>query len=203
MATSNDDRLNLRSGSNGFSQWLRENFASIVLPILAIIVLVGGLYLYTTSKETTTTEPDGNETAQVSDATNTVTEGTTEAATEEKQTAPTTTDDGTDRVTISRTSGSITVTAQRGDGVTHLARRALAEYLKNQASAATLSSEHKIYIEDYMQNRTGSQGLHIGDQLTFSNSLIQDGITAAHTLTNGQLDNLTQYVQLVPSLSVS
>ena len=93
-------------------------------------------------------------------------------------------------------SEQITTTAASGQGVTHLARQALAEYLKNNPDEK-ITNEHKIYIEDYLKDRTGSQGLKIGDSLSFKISLIQEAIGAADNLNESQLNNLQKYSQLV------
>lgn len=95
----------------------------------------------------------------------------------------------------------ISVSAGRGDGYTHLARRALVEYL-SQTGSQELQAEHKIYVEDYLQkNVQDKQLLHPGDEVSFSQGDIQDAIDAALALTENQVENLSQYVQMVPSLN--
>lgn len=88
-----------------------------------------------------------------------------------------------------------TVAADRGDGITHLARKALGEYLKETGQGSDLTPEHKIYIEDYMQNRTGNQKISVGQQLSFSESLITDAISSAKTLSPKSLENLQKYIR--------
>lgn len=88
-----------------------------------------------------------------------------------------------------------TITAERGDGITHLARKAFGEYLKETGQGSDLTPEHKIYIEDYMQNRTGSQKISVGQQLSFSESLITDAISSAKTLSPKSLENLQKYIK--------
>lgn len=90
--------------------------------------------------------------------------------------------------------------AQKGDGVTHLARRALKAYLIDRGKELNLTKEHKIYIEDYMQKKTGDFWLQVGQKLTFSEDLIKEAIEHALQLTPEQLQNLTQYSQLVSGL---
>lgn len=87
------------------------------------------------------------------------------------------------------------VTASRGDGITHLARKAFGEYLKETGQGSDLTPEHKIYIEDYMQNRTGSQKISVGEQLSFSESLMTDAISRAKTLSPKSLENLQKYIK--------
>jgi hypothetical protein len=93
------------------------------------------------------------------------------------------------------------VTAQKGEGITHLARRALAEYLTDEGNGEDLTKEHKIYIEDYLQNRTGTEWLQLGETKSFSENLIEEAIDASKNLNDNQLENLEQFSELVPSLT--
>jgi len=93
------------------------------------------------------------------------------------------------------------VTAQRGEGITHLARRALAQYLEDKGANEDLTKEHKIYIEDYLQNRTGAEWLQLGETRSFSEDLIEEAINASKNLNDNQLKNLEQFSELVPSLT--
>lgn len=91
--------------------------------------------------------------------------------------------------------------AQKGEGFTHLARRALKEYLMSQKPDFELTPEHKIYIEDYIQNRLGDRWLNLSENVTISKNLIKEAIESSRQLTPSQLENLTQYAALVPSLN--
>jgi len=86
-------------------------------------------------------------------------------------------------------------TAVFGDGITHLARRALEEYIQETGDGANLTKEKKIYIEDYMQNRTGSEKINIGHQETFSESLIEEAISNANNLSEKSLENIKKYIK--------
>ena len=88
-----------------------------------------------------------------------------------------------------------TVTADYGEGITHLARHALVKYLEDINNGSEITKEHKIYIEDYLQNKTGSQQLEIGDQKTFSEDLIQEAISNADKLSPKSLENLSKYIK--------
>jgi|GEM_PF-974273 len=90
-----------------------------------------------------------------------------------------------------------TITAKYGEGITHLARRALEEYLNSIENGSELTKEHKIYIEDYIQNKTGNQKIEIGHQETFSADLIQEAISNANKLSQKSLDNLSKYTKNV------
>ena len=89
--------------------------------------------------------------------------------------------------------------AQKGDGITHLARRALKKYLREKG--INLTPEQKIYAEDYIQNKTGNHWLKIGEKLTFSQELIEEAVQKSQKLTPEQLENLSHYAQLVPELN--
>jgi hypothetical protein len=91
--------------------------------------------------------------------------------------------------------------AKPGEGITHLARRALKEYLTEKGQNLNLTPEHKVFIEDYLQKKTGDYWLQVGQKLTFSEELIKEAIEKAQGLTQEQLQNLTQYSQLVPELN--
>ena len=93
-------------------------------------------------------------------------------------------------------SGKIyTVYANSGEGITHLARRALNEYLQETEEEFGLTEEHKIYVEDYLQNKTGSESIEVNHQETFSESLIKEAISNAKQLTPKSLDNLKKYIK--------
>ena len=91
--------------------------------------------------------------------------------------------------------------AKQGEGITHLARKALKEYLSENSQNFELTPEHKIYIEDYITKKMGGSWLILGENLEISGDLIAEAIEKAETLTPEQLENLTQYSQLVPFLN--
>ena len=88
-----------------------------------------------------------------------------------------------------------TVSANSGEGITHLARRALETYIQETENVSDLTKEQKIYTEDYIQNRTGNEKIDIGHQETFSESLIKDAISNANNLSEVSLQNLTKYIK--------
>jgi hypothetical protein len=92
-------------------------------------------------------------------------------------------------------------TAGAGEGITHLARKALKEYLSQKEVDFEITPEHKIYIEDYIQNRIGDRWLALGEKISISKDLIEEAINHSKELTKQELENLTQYASLVPSLS--
>ena len=90
-------------------------------------------------------------------------------------------------------------TAQQGEGITHLARRALKEYLQETGQGVELTKEHKVYIEDYIQKKTGDRWLNLGEKISFSEDLIKEAIDSSLHLTDQQLDNLKQYSSQITS----
>lgn len=93
-------------------------------------------------------------------------------------------------------SGKIyTASANYGEGITHLARRAFNELLRETGEGSDLTEEHRIYVEDYLQNKIGNEIIEIGHQETFSEELIREAILRAKQLTPKSLDNLKKYVK--------
>jgi len=83
--------------------------------------------------------------------------------------------------------------AELGNGTTHLARRALAHYLeKNEDSS--LSTEQKVYIEDYLRKNVDFRGVvTTKTSIEFSKDLVKQGIEKSKTLNDRQLENLKKY----------
>lgn len=87
---------------------------------------------------------------------------------------------------------SFEVTAFRGNGRTHLARRAITEQLRR--TDTNLSNEQRVYAEDYLQKHFAPKvNLHPGDKLTFTSDQINQAVSASQSLTSAQLQNLHQY----------
>ncbi|TSC75446.1 MAG: Uncharacterized protein G01um101430_288 [Parcubacteria group bacterium Gr01-1014_30] len=103
------------------------------------------------------------------------------------------------QITLPASGRTYEQTAQSGEGVTHLARRALGEYLAKSGQGADLTVEHKIYIEDYIQKKTGDEWLDLGQTVSFSEDLIREAVEASWQLTDEQLENLRQYSAQVSS----
>jgi hypothetical protein len=83
--------------------------------------------------------------------------------------------------------------ALAGDGITHLARRSTTRWLAENNAGYQITNEHRIYIEDYIQNKIGSDGLSIGEARTISFELISEVVKAAGELNDQQLRNLSHY----------
>jgi len=91
--------------------------------------------------------------------------------------------------------GSIEKIAEKGDSITTLARSAVKDYL--QEKGLELSREHKLFMEDYIQRKTGYQELEIGDKISFSKDLLQETLNEANELSEEILEELWYYSELV------
>jgi len=88
--------------------------------------------------------------------------------------------------------------AQAGEGMTHLARRALERHLR-ETGISGYSPEHRIFTEDYIQKALGSRPLLLGEEISISRDLISEAIERAELLTEDDLNNLRQYSLQVAS----
>lgn len=163
----------------GWGAKLKKNFTKIVLPLIAIAVVAVGLVMFLgqdgEEMELSLPETKTSETLEVTLQKITTQEGQTE--------------------------NIYKVAAQPGDGITHLARKTLKEYLNANPSANSgLTTEHKIYIEDYLKDLRGEKFLEIGEEIEFSENEITKAIEMAKNLSENQLANLSQFVPLVSGL---
>lgn len=90
---------------------------------------------------------------------------------------------------------AITEVAQKGEGVTHLARRAVAEYLKQHEMQ--LSPEQRVYAEDYARKAVGAGRLVPAEELSFSQDLLKDAVSLAQALSTTQIQHLHTYAERV------
>lgn len=95
--------------------------------------------------------------------------------------------------------GEITVTANYGDSLTHLARKATAQYI-SENNVEGLTPAHKIYIEDSLQKDVSNRTVAPGTSVSFSNESIDTAIQSAKNLNNIQLQNLNVYTNYVSGL---
>ena len=182
--------------------WINKYGSSVVLPIIALFILVGGIYLYTSQKAEVSLEEGLKQSpAAIQEKLADLTE---KPISEQEQIVSLTEKETTKPKEIAikeivpetrKERGLIIEKAVPGDGVTHLARRALKNYL--QDNPQELTNEHKIYIEDYLKDQIGSQPLEIDEEVTFSEDLINEAINASLQLTPEQLKNLEKYSALV------
>jgi len=164
--------------TNKSKKWISKYGSSVILPIIALLILAGGIYLYANQN---TANIQGNITEQEQSG----------IITQEEEIKP-----DTQKIPEAiKKDGNIIEKAIKGDGITHLSRRVLKDYLTNNPQE--LTNEHKIYIEDYLKDNIGSRPLEIGEEISFSEDLIQQAIDASLELTPEQLKNLEKYSALV------
>ena len=84
-------------------------------------------------------------------------------------------------------------TAQKGNGLTHLARRAATRYLAEQDAGYAVTNEHRVYIEDYIRKHMPKERVAIGAEKTIDFTLIKEAVDSAGKLSPTQLKNLTKY----------
>jgi hypothetical protein len=87
--------------------------------------------------------------------------------------------------------------AQAGDGLTHLARRASTRWLADNQAGYAVTNEHRIYIEDYIQNKLGTDRLSVDESRTISFDLIAEAVQSAGQLNDQQLHNLSGYTTVL------
>lgn len=217
----NEQQLDMEEEENegGFKAWLEDNLR-IILSILVVFAIAGGIYSYSQrsqapviTEETTSSQEEGDEPKETEDdtvATNgTETDSGNVKIPDETEEKPGVTASEEEKPEIVKspsnspeskeTETSFIETAGRGDGATHLARRALASYLEKNPDS-TLSREHKIYIEDYLRKHVSYGHVKTGSSLEFSKSLVQEAIGKSKQLTGPQLSNLKKYSSRAPSL---
>lgn len=178
--------------------WLSKYGSSVILPIIAILILAGGIYLYATQRAEEIIPPKEEILPEITEEVPAITEEKPEtiSPTEEVVKEPEIKEIIPEPI---KKEGQIIEKAVKGDGVTHLARRALKDYLADHPQEKELTKEHKIYIEDYLKDREGPRSLEINDEISFSEDLIQEAIDASLQLNADQLKTLEQYSALVVS----
>lgn len=183
-------------------RWFQDNLR-IIVSVVIVIVIAQGIYSY--SKRTDSPEIAKNETQEqaveneqeISEATeDTNKDETGDQAIENKEADSKVVSEATSK----ETETSFVETAVKGDGATHLARRALANYLEKNPSSE-LTKEHKIYIEDYLRKNVGSKSkIGTGTSLEFSKDMIQKAVEQSKKLNERQLKNLQKYSARVTSI---
>ncbi len=88
----------------------------------------------------------------------------------------------------------IAVVVVRGDSRTHLARKALAEYLKNYPEEP-LSGGQKLFIEEILRRKLANPKLTIGEIAEFAVDDIKAVIAQAKQLTPFQLEVWEKYAK--------
>lgn len=200
--TENEQNLSEEFDKPTMRQWFQDNLR-VIVSIFIVIIIAAGIYSYSNRAQA----PEQKEQNEQSDILKNI------AGNEENSSVKIIQDNqdnaGIDKqsnqisstTTSQETDQSFIETAGKGDSLTRLARKALADYLEKNPDSS-LSPEHKIYIEDYLRKKNAYQGrVHIGTTVEFSKSLIGDAIEKSKNLNENQLKNLHKYALRVPSLS--
>ena len=178
------------ASANQAKAWIQENLR-IIVSVFIVAAIALGIYSYS----------QRNQTLSDQDASSFLDTKGSETDTNANEQDKTQNILGTDIKTaalatpeLSReTETSFVEQAERGNGSTHLARRALAHYLEKN-SDSSLTVEHKIYIEDYLRKNVGFQGkVTTKTSIEFSKTLINQAIEKSKTLNDKQLQNLKKY----------
>ncbi len=176
--------------------WFNRRSTRIIIGLIVFLLVIGGGYFYKNYQQRKAALKPALENIL---PTATPTNANVEAPAEEPSPKQADEQNTVSPAEIRKTDGSITIKVAKGNGATHLARYALKEYLKDNPE--DLKAEQKIYIEDYLQKHVShSQILKVNDEISFSGDLIREAIDSAQKLTDSQINNLSKYVPLVPSL---
>lgn len=183
----NDETTN-ESASPGWLDRIKES-PRTVSALIIILIVAAAIYAFSGEPTPSTPEPPGTA------PTATDTEAAADQAVEKKTTDSQQTDEATAPATppVERQDGAYVESAQAGDGITHLARRATTRWVVENAAGYEVTKEHRIFIEDYIQNRLGTDRLSIGETRTIQFDLISEAVKQAGELSDAQLRNLSQY----------
>ena len=177
--------------------WIQENLR-IIVSVFIVAAIALGIYSYSQRAEIASENEDiaalldtkGEEAPATDDATATEDAGTATDKMMDKAA-------NEDKVVVTQELSQETETAfiekaTKGDGTTHLARRALAHYLEKNPDSS-LSGEHKVYIEDYLRKHAAQKWIQPGHSVEFSKAEIKTAIESSKNLNEYQLNHLKQF----------
>jgi hypothetical protein len=101
-----------------------------------------------------------------------------------------------------------TIKVKAGDGATQIARQAIDSYLLALSltslpnPAPSISSEEKVYAEDYLRKTMSLSGYSPGDSVKMSCKVVEDSLLKARILTISQKQNLEEYSQNVSKFQI-
>ena len=174
--------------------WIQDNLR-VIVSVFIVLAIALGIYSYSDRSmpiDESTLAEDTASSVDTTDEENTVTE-TEEVLPAESDTTSAKESVVTPAETSRETETAFAETAVKGEGMTHLARKATAHYLEKNTDSS-LTAEHKIYIEDYLRKAVANKGgVKVGTSVEFSKELIGQAIAKSKTLSEGQLKNLEQY----------
>lgn len=180
-----DPMFEEESSASQVKAWIQENLR-IIVSVFIVAAIALGIYSYSQRTETLSDDmlldTNGNNEAMEQ------TEAADTAVKSDIKTGVVVTPE------LSReTETSFVEQAERGNGTTHLARRALAHSLEKNPDSS-LTAEHKVYIEDYLRKNVGYTGtVTTKTSVEFSKTLINQAIEKSKTLNDKQLQNLKKY----------
>lgn len=177
----------------GFLERLR-NSPRTVSTIIVILIVVGAIFAFSDrgqqpgapTASPTPTDITGSESSPTPEG-----EGTPAPKKDQPTPAPTPLPEARE------TAEAYTEVASRGDGVTHLARRALLRSVEASKPDFELTAEHKVWIEDYVKDRLSRKSLALGESVSITKELVREGIEQSKGLTDAQLQHLKRYSSLV------
>lgn len=176
--------------SDQAKSWLQDNLR-IVVSVFIVAAIALGIYSYSQrSSESLNDEMLASTTDESVDAA--ITEDSVAAPEETSVSSGSSTTNVAPGETSRETATSFVVSAEKGDGMTHLARRALMDYLEKNPDSR-LSGEHKVYIEDWLRKQHPRSPVYVGSSVEFSKDMIRQAIDQSQTLTPNQLQNLKKY----------
>jgi hypothetical protein len=185
------------SHSGEVRSWFQENLR-IIVSIFIVAAIALGIYSYSQRAENLSDE-------DIASLLETKGDEAESASSETMKDETMTADEAVSKGTVvtpelsQETDGAYVETAEAGDGMTHLARRALTHTLEAN-SDTSLTAEQKIYVEDYLQKHVGGTGqLDPGSKVEFSKESISQAIASSKTLNDAQLAHLKKYSQRVNS----
>lgn len=179
------------SSADQAKAWIQENLR-IIVSVFIVAAIALGIYSYSQRSQTisddsanTLLETRGNDNGANQTGNNQPVQSVVKAEVKAETTVT---------PELSReTETSFIEQAERGNGSTHLARRALAHYLEKNLDSS-LSAEQKVYIEDYLRKNVSFRGAVTSKtSIEFSKDLIKQGIEKSKTLNDRQLQNLKKY----------
>lgn len=178
---------------------IENNWRLLLVGVIILAIALNSSWSNNTSsadnKNTTTPTPQNEQAQSTEQPQETQQPQTTESPQNTpKEVAQATEPNTTNTVTTSN-GDTIAEVAAKSEGVTHLARKAIKEYLGT--TQENLSTEQKIYAEDYLSKKIGKKVLEIGEKVEFSTDLIKQSIEQSKGLNQKQIENLSKYVPLV------
>ncbi|HWQ59745.1 MAG TPA: hypothetical protein VN420_01200 [Candidatus Fimivivens sp.] len=177
--------------SEKMKTWVQENLR-VITSVFIVAVIAFGIYSYS-GRTVTTDEADLKKIASSETSKEDESGADTSGQTADQSTATSGNAQSMATETSRETETSFIEVAQKGDGLTNLARQAAADYLDKNADSS-ITNEHRIYIEDYLRkNVTKEGGVKVGTSVEFSKDLIKQAVDTSKRLNDRQLGNLKQY----------